>query len=62
MAMAPTPGQPGDTNTIKALRAKWILNYLDARHAQWKQVLAAWFIWFIVLVLPHSATTLEAGY
>eukprot|EP00967_Tisochrysis_lutea_P060131 scaffold76827_cov32-Tisochrysis_lutea.AAC.1 len=30
-------------NHVKALQAKWILNYLDARQAQWKQVLDAWF-------------------
>ena len=30
-------------NHVKALQSKWILNYLDARQAQWKQVLDAWF-------------------
>ena len=30
-------------NHVKALRAKWILNYLDPRQANWKQVLDAWF-------------------
>ena len=30
-------------NHVKALQAKWILNYLDARQAHWKQVLDAWF-------------------
>eukprot|EP00967_Tisochrysis_lutea_P066058 scaffold85961_cov26-Tisochrysis_lutea.AAC.7 len=30
-------------NHVKALQAKWILNYLDARQAQWKQILDAWF-------------------
>ena len=29
----------------KTLQAKWILNYLDARQAQWKQVLDVRFSW-----------------
>ena len=30
-------------NHVKAIQAKWMLNYMDARQAQWKQILDAWF-------------------